>query len=220
MNRYTCPLCFSNRVEFLVSKYIFKHNRYFIVCLNCELIFVPDQYHLTEQEQIDRYLQHNNDPNDPGYRNFLSKIIKPLINNILPGSNGLDYGSGPGPTLSLMLKEIGFYVEIFDIYFSPDTTVLSREYDFITCSETAEHFVSPRKEFDRFNVMLKNNGCLVIMTSMINSKDDFLTWHYNIDPTHLSFYTKNTMRWISKNYNWEISFYGSSVVLFKKNIII
>ena len=220
MNRYTCPLCCSNRVEFLVSKYIFKHNRDFMICVNCELIFVPNQYHLTEEEQIDRYLQHNNDPNDPGYRNFLSKIIKPLINNILPGSNGLDYGSGPGPTLSLMLKEIGFYVEIFDIYFSPDTTVLSKKYDFITCSETAEHFVCPRKEFDRFNVMLKNNGCLVIMTSMINSKDDFLTWYYNRDPTHLSFYTKNTMRWISKNYNWEISFYGSSVVLFKKNIII
>ena len=220
MNRYTCPLCCSNRVEFLVSKYIFKHNRDFMVCFNCDLIFVPNQYHLTEEEQINRYLQHNNDPNDPGYRNFLSKIIKPLINNILPGSNGLDYGSGPGPTLSLMLKEIGFYVEIFDIYFSPDTTVLSRKYDFITCSETAEHFVCPRKEFDRFNMMLKNYGCLAIMTSMINSKDDFLTWHYNRDPTHLSFYTKNTMSWISKNYNWEISFYGSSVVLFKKNIII
>ena len=103
----------------------------------------------------------------------LSKIIEPLINKIIPGSKGLDYGSGPGPTLSLMLDELGYSVNIYDIYFSEDDSVLTFSYDFITCSETAEHFVSPREEFDKLDKMLKNNGILVIMTSMLDSKDNF-----------------------------------------------
>ena len=51
-----------------------------------------------------RALVHNNNPYDSEYRKFLSKIIEPLIDKIIPGAKGLDYGSGPGPTLSLMLE--------------------------------------------------------------------------------------------------------------------
>ncbi|MCH2305046.1 MAG: class I SAM-dependent methyltransferase [Dehalococcoidia bacterium] len=218
MNKEFCPLCYSSKIEFLVSKKVYKHKRDFMFCINCELVFVPEKFHLSKQEQINRYLQHNNNPYDSEYRKFLSKIIEPLIDKIIPGAKGLDYGSGPGPTLSLMLDELGYSVNIYDIYFSEDDSVLTFSYDFITCSETAEHFVSPREEFDKLDKMLKNNGILAIMTSMLDSKDNFKDWYYNRDPTHLSFYTKNTMIWISNKYNYEISFYGSSVILFKKNI--
>ena len=218
MNKEFCPLCYSSKIEFLVSKKVYKHKRDFMFCINCELVFVPEKFHLSKQEQINRYLQHNNNPYDSEYRKFLSKIIEPLIDKIIPGAKGLDYGSGPGPTLSLMLDELGYSVNIYDIYFSEDDSVLTFSYDFITCSETAEHFVSPREEFDKLDKMLKNNGILVIMTSMLDSKDNFKDWYYNRDPTHLSFYTKTTMIWISNKYNYEISFYGSSVILFKKNI--
>ena len=44
----------------------------------------------------------------------------------------------------------------------------------------------------------------------------FLDWHYNRDPTHLSFYSHKTMNWIAKKFNWTAKFYGLNVTLFKK----
>ena len=115
MNKEFCPLCYSSKIEFLVSKKVYKHKRDFMFCINCELVFVPEKFHLSKQEQINRYLQHNNNPYDSEYRKFLSKIIEPLIDKIIPGAKGLDYGSGPGPTLSLMLDELGYSVNTFCI---------------------------------------------------------------------------------------------------------
>ena len=64
MNKEFCPLCYSSKIEFLVSKKVYKHKRDFMFCINCELVFVPEKFHLSKQEQINRYLQHNNNPYD------------------------------------------------------------------------------------------------------------------------------------------------------------
>ena len=220
MNNLSCPLCLSNKTKFLCSKYItwkFKHEREFFICATCNLIFVPKKFHISEQDQINRYLQHNNSPEDLNYRKFLSKLLTPLVKNITAKSYGLDYGSGPGPTLSIMLEEVGFNVAIYDKYFSPNTVVLNKQYDFITCTETAEHFSTPKTEFENFQKILKPKGCIGIMTSMIEDPNSFLDWHYNRDPTHISFYSKKTMSWIAKNFNWTIKFFDSNVTLFKKS---
>lgn len=220
MNNLSCPLCSSNQTIFLCSKYItwkFKHEREFFLCEICNLIFVPKKFHLSEKDQINRYLQHNNTPEDLNYRKFLSKLLTPLVQNINPKSHGLDYGSGPGPTLSIMLEEIGFNVAIYDIYFSPNTLVLDKQYDFITCTETSEHFSTPKEEFENFQKILKPKGYIGIMTSMIEDPESFLDWYYNRDPTHISFYSKKTMSWIAKNFNWTIKFSDSTVTLFKKS---
>ena len=116
-----------------------------------------------------------------------------------------------------MLKKIEFKVAIYNIYFPSNTIVLEKQYDFITCTETAEHFSNPKREFENFQKMLKAKGCLRIMTSMIDDPESFLDWHYNRDLTHLSFYSKKMMSWIAKNFNWTTKFYNSDVILFKKH---
>ena len=216
MNYINCPLCSSNKTYLLCSKYIFKHQREFIQCKICDLIFVPKQFHLSEKEQINRYLQHNNSPTDLNYRKFLSKLLIPLSKRIPAKSNGLDYGSGPGPTLSIMLEEMGHNVSIYDLYFAPNNMILKKQYDFITCTETVEHFSDPKTEFEKFQKMLNPKGWIGIMTSIIEDPKLFLDWHYNRDPTHLSFYSHKTMNWIAKKFNWTAKFYGLNVTLFKK----
>ncbi|MGB2360319.1 MAG: methyltransferase, partial [Porticoccaceae bacterium] len=53
------------------------------------------------------YDQHQNSPDDLQYRRFLSRLTEPLLERLGPCSRGLDFGCGPGPTLSVMMAEQG-----------------------------------------------------------------------------------------------------------------
>lgn len=133
-----------------------------------------------------------------------------------PGASGLDYGSGPGPTLSVMVEERGFSMDIYDPYFAPDSTVFARTYDFITCTGTAEHFYHPIREFRRFDNVLQGGGWLGVMTELLLSDDDFEGWGYHRDPTHVCFYRRETMEWIARRFGWCVTFPRKNVTLFRK----
>ena len=72
-----------------------------------------------------------------------------------------------------MMIEDGFEASVYDIYFHPDRSVLDAKYDFITCTETAEHFGDPRGEFDRFDGRLRRGGWLGVMTGMLQNLGRF-----------------------------------------------
>ncbi len=115
-----------------------------------------------------RYETHENDPEDAGYRGFLDRLAAPLMERVVAeipsGAEGLDFGSGPGPTLSIMLEERGMRMSLYDPFFAPDRSVLERTYDFVTCTETVEHLFEPRREFERFDRLVRPGGWLAIMT--------------------------------------------------------
>ena len=48
----------------------------------------------------------NNDPSDPDYRKFLSRLSNALLPHLKIRSQGLDFGAGPGPALALSLIHI------------------------------------------------------------------------------------------------------------------
>jgi 2-polyprenyl-3-methyl-5-hydroxy-6-metoxy-1,4-benzoquinol methylase len=91
-----------------------------------------------------------------------------------------------------MAQEDGFDCIHYDPFFHPDESVFEKKYDFITCSETAEHFRDPAKEFNRLATLLEPGGVLGVMTSMHDSNTDFANWHYRHDPTHVAFYSEKT----------------------------
>ena len=62
--------------------------RDFLQCTDCELVFVPSEFHLTLSQQRDRYLEHNNDPMDSEYRAFLSRLRDPLLPLLKDGDGG------------------------------------------------------------------------------------------------------------------------------------
>ena len=103
VSRITCPLCTANRVFPLYDD---KWRDYFR-CVACQLTFVPPAFHLSPSDEKAVYDLHQNSSADQGYRNFLSRIFEPVHARIAPGSHGLDFGSGPGPTLSVMFEEVG-----------------------------------------------------------------------------------------------------------------
>ena len=206
----TCPLCGSEPVRQLAI----VNSKTYWRCDICHLTFLSPESYLPPEDELARYLLHENSPEDCGYRKFLSRLTDHLTPKLQPGAKGLDFGAGPGPTLSVMLEEAGFPMDIYDPYFARDTAPLERTYDFITCTETIEHFYRPAKEFHRFDQLLWRGGWLGVMTEMLESDEDFVDWWYHSEPTHVCFYKRETMAWIADRYGWRVEYPRKNVTLF------
>ena len=215
-NLNQCPLCLSAKLDLFFESNRKNLLRDYLKCEICDLVFVPPEFHLNEEDEKKRYLEHENLPYDPNYRKFLNRLkmqIDPLIKS---DSVGLDFGSGPEPTLSLMFQEEGIKVNVFDKFFANDEIVLEENYDFVVCSETVEHFENIRFEFDRLHKLLKPNGVLGIMTSIFYEDIEFSDWYYKLDPTHIAFYSPETLKFIEEIWDWKIVLNTKNIVIFKK----
>jgi len=208
----TCPLCQSQHI----SEFYHDQNRNYVCCPICCLVFVPPNQLLSSKEEKGRYDLHQNSPHDPDYRQFLNRLFNPMNKHLKPKSCGLDFGSGPGPTLSVMFKESSHFVELYDPFYANDIRVFNKQYDFITLTEVAEHLHNPKKEFDRLWKSLKLGGQLGVMTKMILDRNSFINWHYKNDPTHICFYARSTFEWLAAQWGAMIKFFGNDVVIFYK----
>jgi len=209
----TCPLCNHTPTQ---DFYQGPRRRY-LCCPVCALIFVAREHLLSPNDEQARYDLHENDPQDPGYRNFLSQLVTPLLERLDPPPlSGLDYGSGPGPALAVMLGEQGYEISLYDPYYAPQPDVLERTYDFVTCTETMEHFYTPHKEWDILVKLVKPGGLLGIMTKLIDQPEKFPDSHYSKDDTHVSFFSRRTFSILAENDDLAVEFFGDNVVLFRK----
>ena len=135
---------------------------------------------------------------------------------IAPHSKGLDFGSGPGPTLSVMFEEVGHAVALYDHFYARNPSIFERSYDFITATEVVEHLHQPRQELDRLWASLKPGGYLGIMTKLVLDQAAFATWHYKNDLTHVCFFSRTTFQWLAAQWQAELTFEGKDVVILKK----
>jgi 2-polyprenyl-3-methyl-5-hydroxy-6-metoxy-1,4-benzoquinol methylase len=207
-----CPLCLSTST----APFHRDAAREFVLCHECQLVFVPPEYLPTQAEEKAEYDLHENHQSDAGYRRFLSRLADPLIKRLRPGDQGLDFGCGPGPSLSVMLREAGFPTEDYDPIYRPDAQVWHRRYDFVTASEVLEHLHDPRKDLHRIWSVLRPGGTLGIMTKRWISAERFASWHYKTDPTHVIFFCEATFRWLARQWQAECEFFGPDVVLLRK----
>lgn len=208
----TCPLCQSDHVE----DYSSDKDRDYLLCPGCHLVFVPQKQFLSKDEEKARYDQHQNSPDDPAYRNFLGRLFRPLNKHLKPGSEGLDFGSGPGPTLSIMLLEAGYKMSIYDYFYANHPVVFTRQYDFITATEVVEHLHLPAEELDKLWNCLKPGGWLGIMTKQRVAHKDFNNWHYKRDLTHVCFFSHKTFHWLAHQWDASVEFIDKDVILFYK----
>ncbi|OOG23686.1 2-polyprenyl-3-methyl-5-hydroxy-6-metoxy-1,4-benzoquinol methylase [Thioalkalivibrio denitrificans] len=206
-----CTLCAGRTVGHAADL-----RRSYLRCDHCGLIFAHPSSHPDRDTEKAIYDLHENHPGDPGYRAFLSRLVMPLLERLSPGMEGLDYGCGPGPVLSMMLEEAGMRVTCFDPLYAPDDSVLSRRYDFVTCTEVVEHFHRPAEDWSRLAALLRPGGWLGVMTRMVPEDRTFGDWHYKNDPTHVSFYSPKVMRWLAAALDLQLVRLQGDVVLMRK----
>lgn len=208
----SCLVCRSTSVGLLAE---IEHKAYWR-CEICKATFLGTSHHPNAQEELSHYRLHENDEGDPAYRRFLSKLATPLLEHLTPASEGLDYGCGPGPALAAMLREAGHVVALYDPFFHADEAALRRTYDFITCSETAEHFHNPADQFDRLDALLRPGGMLGVMTCFQTDDARFANWHYRKDPTHVVFYRLASFEILAHQRGWSCTSPAKDVVLMRK----
>ena len=211
----SCPLCFSDKTTLkLATDKPFKAK--YLNCERCQLIFTHPDFLLIQSEEKERYDFHENNYEDIGYRNFLSKLIEPIKNFIDRSKYGLDFGCGPGPVLAKMMREVGYEMDTYDPIYKDDLN--NKKYDFITSTEVIEHFHRPRQSFDQIMSLLQDNGVLGVMTSIYSNEIDFKTWHYRNDDTHVAFYSDNTMKWIEEFYGLKPLYKAKNIRIWQKSI--
>ncbi|TVP87614.1 MAG: class I SAM-dependent methyltransferase [Pseudomonadaceae bacterium] len=185
-------------------------------CAQCGMVHVAAAWHLSAHDERAQYDLHDNQVHDPGYRQFLSRLAKPLLERLPSRAEGLDFGCGPGPALASMLDERGHPTAVYDLYYAPDESVFKRQWDFITSSEVVEHLAQPQQELQRLWHCLKPGGWLGIMTKRVTDLTAFNNWHYKNDPTHISFFSEQSFVWLAEQWQAELEFIGADVVLLQK----
>ena len=201
----SCPLCTTTTSisSFCSTKSKVFGIRDFLRCHTCYLTFLEPSQRLAPGDEKERYNLHVNHPSDVNYRKFLNKLVSPCAKRVLASratpvltpeaekehSNksqpwGLDFGCGPGPTVSVMMKEQhGLDMVDWDLYFQPQpelpkefptrliplathlgpglhvledyqAQVLQVHYDYITSTEVIEHISQPAQVFKLFDKLL------------------------------------------------------------------
>ncbi len=209
----TCRVCLQPQAR----RFAAVEGKQYWRCGQCAATFLDAEQLPDASTERQQYLLHQNNVDDAGYRRFLSRLADPLLEQLSPGLEGLDYGCGPGPALALMMAEAGHTVQLYDPFFHSDMTVLGRTYDFITCTEAAEHFHQPAADFRLLDSLLRPGGWLAIMTCFQTLDEAFGNWHYRRDPTHVVFYKAETFSFLAGQFGWNCQIPAPNIVLMQKN---
>ncbi len=188
-----CPLCNAQTKLFFTSK-----DREYYECAICFAISLNSANYISSEQEKKRYQEHNNDVNDIRYQDFVKPIINAVKKEFSKTDCGLDFGSGTGPVITKLLKDLNYNITTFDPFFDNNLKVLNTRYNFIACCEVIEHFHHPLKEFRLLKSLLKSGGKLYCMTELYNENINFEKWYYKNDDTHVFFYHPRTFEWIKE----------------------
>lgn len=201
-----CRLCNSKNVGAFETCKEKTGERFYWRCFDCDYVFLDETQLPSAQEERAVYDLHENSPEDAAYVDFLSQIVTPLkehLREISPNNftklTGLDFGCGPGPTVSTMFSENNWDVQNYDPIFFPSPSPWEQQFDFIISTEVFEHFHEPGPTISKLWDLLKPGGLLAVMTSLRTPENSFQKWHYRRDPTHVGFFSKRTVQHLQAN---------------------
>ncbi|WP_428769802.1 class I SAM-dependent methyltransferase [Treponema sp. HNW] len=155
------------------------HERCFMHCTGnggCGGFFLLPEYFLPKAEQKKRYLLHNNNLSDAGYRSFLENFADTALVHIRellgrPPHSIFDYGCGNGSLVELLhsyacggLLPENTEIRGRDPFFAPDTPFFEGGADAVLCLEVAEHFENPHEGFAGLARACKKGGYAAVQT--------------------------------------------------------
>jgi len=194
-----CPLCRGRNTPALGTS---EDGKTYHHCGQCDLRFLARRHWLSAVEERARYEMHSADPDDAGYDRFVQPLMSWIQCTQAPPATGLDFGAGRVPILAQKLVKLGYKLSVYDSYFAPNKATLEEQFDFVVACEVVEHFFDPHTEFQRLFQLVRPGGHLFIQTHFYTGEVPFLDWYYRRDPTHVVFYSPQTVAWIGKQFQF------------------
>ncbi len=209
-----CPVCRCPETRKLETK-----RSAFFRCPRCLFVFRSPDLRPNASAAKERYGLHRNSADDPGYVSFLSSILDRALEVSGPLTRrAVDWGSGPVAVGSALMRERGLDVDSWDPYFAGEAAPPAESYDLAVCIEVAEHFFDPVADFASLAARLKPGGVLSLHTHFAPEYDeDFRSWWYKEDITHVSFYSETALRRLAAvNSLSPLSFERGRLALFRR----
>ncbi len=202
-----CPICHARFLPLNPP----ADERAYRSCPNCQWIVLDKAWVPSLEKQKERYLQHENSPENPGYIEMFEEFIRVCVDPFVAGGKRiLDYGCGPEPVLADLLTKRGYAVDTYDLFFKPDENYKTQKYNLIILTEVLEHLENPITVLRVLSERLEPQGVISIMTLFHpNDSEKFSKWWYRRDITHISFYTLMTLREIAQVLGMDLIFSGS-----------
>ncbi|XMB85116.1 class I SAM-dependent methyltransferase [Mycoplasmatota bacterium WC44] len=193
-----CKLCGSKTK----TEYDKQTKCHFHFCDKCGFIYKEDDDLIDVSLEMDHYSKHDNNFENKGYVKMFNDLLDQIDDYIDYSGLILDYGCGPGPVLSELMKQRGGTVKTYDLYFPHSEDYSEYHYDIITVTEVIEHFKQPLKDLKKIVNLLKPNGKLVIRTMFI--QEPFFDWWYRRDYTHVTYYNDKVFEFIAEKFGLKI----------------
>ena len=198
-----CKLCNHNTTSYFDKRI----QATFYWCSYCDFIFKDEKDYVDQIKEKEIYDYHQNSIEDEKYVAYLDKFIqKGILPFVGEGKRGLDFGSGPTPVLSTILKDVYHYrMSLYDLFYFNKAENLEKQYDFICSTEVIEHLKEPLEYFSKFSKMLSTKGVLAIMTLLHpSSVEELQNWHYTRDRSHISLFSYKTLEYIAHTTGFRI----------------
>ncbi len=175
------------------------------VCVSCGYTYKRPIYHLDATREKMNYDKHENTMDNEGYVAMFERFLEESVFPYIRSGRALDFGSGPGPVLYELLGRHGFINYHYDPYYHKNPDIYNRSFDLITSTEVFEHLFEPKKVFNQLYYLLEDGAILAVMTSLRpKSDEDFLTWWYRRDPTHIGFFTLKAFEALVRPYRMKM----------------
>lgn len=175
-------------------------------CEKCGFIAQDRDSTVSFDEERVEYDRHENNIENEGYVNYFKKFIDKALIPYADLGVGLDFGSGPEPVFSQVMKrDYDAKMDIYDLHYQTEEVYQGKYYDYIVSTEVIEHVSNPLEFLTLLAKHLKPGGVIALMTLFHTCNDAaFLQWWYRRDITHISFFTPMTFRYMAQKLGLEI----------------
>ena len=82
--------------------------------------------------------------------------------------------------------------------------------------KSVEHLAEPRQALESLWALLVRGGWLGIMTKLVIDQPRFSQWHYKNDPTHISYFSRQTFIWLADFLGADLEFVSDDAILLRK----
>jgi 2-polyprenyl-3-methyl-5-hydroxy-6-metoxy-1,4-benzoquinol methylase len=156
-------------------------------------VFVPRQYHLSTDQEQQRYDLHDNTESNAGYVRFLEQVADVVENACPPPGSLLDFGCGREAVLARLLRRRGRQCDAYDQYYGYVPSWHERRYDMVILCEVIEHCRDVRRTILDIRSMLGRNGAVTMRTRTLPATIPLERWWYAHDLTHVNFFSQGAL---------------------------